>query len=192
MGSFTVLRDVGFTLKKLIKDNIPELSDENSILFDSPADIEPATTAKLSVFLYQIMENSHLRNIEPVFKGTNQMEYPPLTVDLFFLFTPYAQNRETELIILERLLQIFHDNPVLKEQVLQGNLKKSGNDEIRVVPNILALEELNKLWGTFPNKAYKLSASYMLTPVKIPSERIKDITRVIEKDIELYLLSDKK
>ena len=39
MGSFTVLRDVGDTLKILLKENISELSDEGAILFDSPADI---------------------------------------------------------------------------------------------------------------------------------------------------------
>jgi len=183
MGSFTVLRDVCNTLKKLLKDNIPQLSDENSIVFDSPADIESANTNRLSVFLYQISENSHLRNTEPIPKGTNQMYYPPLTVDLFYLFIPYAQSRETEFIILERLMQIFHDNSVLKEQMLQGNLKANGNDEIRVVPNSLTLEELNKLWGTFPNKAYKLSVSYMLTPVRIPAEKEIDFTRITEKII---------
>lgn len=193
MGSFTVLRDVGDTLKILLKENISELSDEGSILFDSPADIvQPVTTAKLSIFLYQIAGNSHLRNAEPETIGTNQMEYPPLAVDLFYIFTPYAQNRETEFIILEKIMQIFHNNSVLKEQMLQGSLNASGNNEIRVVLNALTLEELNKLWGMFPNKAFKLPLSYMLTPVKIPSEKAKEFTRVIEKDINLYLIGDKK
>src|SRR5512139_1885283 len=98
MGSFTTLRDVCNTLKKLLKDNVPELSDENSIVFDSPADIESANTNRLSVFLYQISDNSYLRNTEPIPRGANQMYYPPLTVELFYLFIPYAQNRETELI----------------------------------------------------------------------------------------------
>lgn len=185
MAGFTVLRDVGETLKKLLKDNISELSDESSILFDSPADIEPTTT-KLSIFLYQIVENSHLRNSGPVPINTDKMQYPPLTLDLLYLFTPYAQNRETEFIILERLMQIFHDKSVLRQEMLQGNLMTSGNDEIRVIPNSLTLEELNKLWGTFPNKAFKLSASYMLTPVRIPSERKIDIKRVEKKDIDMY------
>lgn len=193
MGSFTVLRDVGDTLKILLKENISELSDEGSILFDSPADIvQPVTSAKLSIFLYQIAGNSHLRNAEPETIGTNQMEYPPLAVDLFYIFTPYAQNRETEFIILEKIMQIFHNNSVLKEQMLQGSLNASGNNEIRVVLNALTLEELNKLWGMFPNKAFKLPLSYMLTPVKIPSEKAKEFTRVIEKDINLYLIGDKK
>lgn len=193
MGSFTILRDVGNTLKKLLKDNITELSDEDSILFNSPADIvQPTTTAKLSIFLYQITGNSHLRNAEPEPIGINQVGYPPLALDLFYLFTPYAQNRETEFIVLEKIMQIFHDNSVLKKQMLQGSLKASGNDEIRVVLNTPTLEELNKLWGMFPNKAFKLPVSYMLTPVKIPSEKTKEFTRVIEKDIDLYLIGDEK
>lgn len=193
MGSFTIFRDVGDTLKKILKDNVTELSEENSILFESPADIaQPTTTAKLSIFLYQIIKNPYLSNAEPEPVGTTQMQYPPLSVDLFYLFTPYAQNKETEFIILEKIMLIFHDNPILKGQMLQGNLMASGNDEIRVVPNVLTLEELNKLWGMLPNKSYKLSVSYMLTPVRIPSEKTKDITRVIEKDINLYLIDNKK
>ena len=181
-----ILRDVGETLKKLLQQKIPELADENSIVFDSPADIESTTTPKLSVFLYQVIENSYMRNAELNPVNLTQMQYPPLIVDLFYLFTPYAQNRETELIILEKLMQVFHDNSVFKGEMLKESLKGSGNEEIRVIANNISFEDLNKLWERFPNKTFKLSISYILTPVRIPSERKKDLTRVIEKSINLY------
>ncbi len=186
MGSLTVLRDVNETIRKLLKQNISELSDENSIIFDSPGEIESTTTPRLSVFLYNISENSYLRNTEPEPVNLNQMQYPPITLDLYYIFTPYAQNRETELIILEGLMQTLYDNSVFRGDILQGNLAGSGNEKIRVTPNNLTLDELNKLWSIFPNKAFKLSVSYMLTPVKIPSVRKRDITRVVEKDIAFY------
>lgn len=184
----TVLRDVGETMKEFIRQNIPELSGEDSVLFDSPADIKPKAVTILSIFLYQVVINSHLRNIEPMPVGLDQLEYPPLIVDLFYLFTPYAQNRETELIVLERVMQIFHDHSVLKGEILQGTLEESGNDKIRVVANSLSSEDLSKLWERFPETAFKLSISYLVTPVKIASERKKDITRVIEKNINLYTI----
>ena len=186
----TVLRDAGESLKILIKTNIPELSDENAILLVSPADMETATTPKLSVFLYQVSENVHFRNagMEPAgpISTKQKMQYPPLTVDLLYLFTPYGQNRETELIIMERLMQTFHDNALMRGDQLLGCLQQAGNSELKIIPNTLSLEDLNKLWGIFPNKAFKLSASYILTPVSIPSAREKTATRVVEKDINIY------
>lgn len=183
----TILRDVGESVKELLRQKISELSDENTILFDSPADIEDTTIPKLSMFLYQIVENGHLRNVEPKSTGIDQTRYPPLALDLYYIFTPFANNRETEVIILERIMQIFYDNAVIKGEMLALSLKESGNDEIRIIPNNLSFEELNKLWERFPNKNFKLSVSYILTPVKIPSEKPDTIIkRVIEKDIKVY------
>lgn len=187
-----IIRDVGESLKKFLQQKISELSDENSIIFDSPADIEPAANTRLSIFLYQIVENSFLRNVESEPVGIDQMRYPPLTLDLHYLFTPYAKNRETELIILERLIQVFHDNAVFKGKMLTESLKGSGNEEIRVVPETFKFEDINKLWERFPNRAFKLSVSYILTPVTIPSEITIKIKRVVEKDMGLHRMGGEK
>jgi hypothetical protein len=40
---------------------------------------------------------------------------------------------------------------------------------------------MNRLWGIFPNKPYRLSVAYLVTPVKVPSGRIVAIKRVLEK-----------
>ena len=185
----TILLDISESLRDLILKKIDELPDENSIVLDSPADIEPNSITRLSIFLYQIVENSFLKNAGPKYVGINQMRNPPLSIDLHYLFTPYAKNRETELIILEKLMQVFHDNPVLKGELLKESLKVSGNDEIRIVPNNVNFEEINKLWERFPDKAFKLSLSCIITPVYIPSEKPPvTIKRVMEKEIDIYEL----
>jgi hypothetical protein len=84
-------------------------------------------------------------------------------------------------------MQVLYDNSVLRGDLLKGGLKGAGNEEIRVVPNNLTFEEINKLWERFPNKPFKLSASYILSPVRIPSGKpIEIIKRVMEKDIDVY------
>ncbi len=182
-----IILDIGDSLRNLLLKKISELPDENAIVLDSPADIETNSNTRLSIFLYQIVENSFLKNIGPEYVGRNEMRNPPLFLDFYYLFTPYAKNRETELIIIEKLLQVFYDNPVLKKELLKGSLKESGNDEIRIVPNNVNFEEINKLWERFPNKAFKLSVSCILTPVRIPSEKpLTMITRVMEKEIDIH------
>jgi hypothetical protein len=183
----TVLRDVGVTLRELVQPKISGLANPNSVVFKSPADIEATGSTVLSIFLYQIVENGFLRNIEREQIDTTHMRYPPLILDLYYIFTPYAKDIETELLIMEELMQIFHDTSVLREDMLQGDLIASGNDEIRIIPNNFTFEEINKLWERFPNRSYKLSASYILSPVRIPSAKEPaKITRVIEKDIRVY------
>lgn len=188
MSSFTVLRDVSDTLKMLFKANIPELTDENAIVFESPAEIEPSTSAKLSVFLYQITENVHLRNLPPVITD-NRMHDPPMVVDLHYMFTPYATSRETELIILERVLQIMHDHSVLEGEILQGQLREGeDNQAIKAVTCQLSFDEVNKFWERFPNKPFKLSVSYLLSPVVIASEHYETFPIVQERRINVHSL----
>lgn len=183
MSSYTLIRDVSNTLKKLISQNIAELTSENSILFDSPGEVESGTITRLSIFLYQVEPNPFTRNLGDIPVGNAKLRYPPVSVDLNYMFTPYAQYRETEFIVLEKLVQLFHDNAVLKENQLEGNLQQSDNSEIRIVPVTLTLDELNKLWGIFPNKSYKLQICYKLTPVYIPSSKVRDIARVETPEI---------
>jgi Pvc16 N-terminal domain len=177
MASPTVLRDIGVTVKKLLQSSIDELAATST---------SSTATDVLSIFLYQVGESAHLRNVEPSPIGTEKMEYPPVTIDLHYMFTAYAQNRDTELMILGKLMQVFRRYAVLRGDVLQGALQTTGNDEIRVVPNVLSLDELNKIWSLFPNKGLKLSLSYMLTPVRIPSENVIDITRVQQREITVH------
>lgn len=188
-----ILRDVGETLKKLVDaQKIPNLKTDG-IVFDSPADITAANDAKLSIFLYRAVENSHLRNIQPEPIGLDKMRPPPLTLDLHYLFTPFCKDIATELIILESIMQIFYDSSVLKGDLLEDSLKESGNNEIRIVPDNSSFEEAGKVWERFPNKDYKLSVSYILSPVKIPSGKpVTTITRVLEKEINMYKLEAEK
>ncbi|MCL6590426.1 MAG: DUF4255 domain-containing protein [Firmicutes bacterium] len=199
MPLLNVLRDLDETLKLLIKEHLkadfPEFAYDDSITFESPADIDAAslTTAKVSIFLYQIVENSYLKNDDRVLYDNNHLQHRPLILDVYYLFTPYARNKETEHTILERIMTTFHDYQVLKGAVLQGGLINSGNQEIRTVSHSFSFEEINKLWERFPNKPFKLSVAYMLTPIRVPSAKEPEaVTRVTEKIIDFYSMGDPK
>lgn len=193
MALYNILHDVDDTLRSLAKthlqDEFPEFRFDNAFTFDSPADIDASTltTAKVSIFLYQIVENSYLKNNDRELNNDEQMQYPPLFLDLYYLFTPYASERDKEHTLLERVMTAFHDHPVLKEPVLQGNLINGGNTEIKTVSHSFSFDEINKLWERFPNKPFKLSVAYMLTPVKVLSgKEPEQVHRVTEKIIDMY------
>jgi hypothetical protein len=181
MAQTTVLRDVSSLMKYLLKSQITELTDDSSITFNSPAEIEETTTPKLSLFLFQVTENTQLRNCEPVYDpNTQQLIAPPVTMDLYYLFTPYANARETELVILENIIGLFQNQLILKNidqgseddqqeiKSLQESLAATGNEDLRIVPMNVPLEELSRLWERFASKPYKLAVTYLVTPVRIP------------------------
>lgn len=198
MVEYNVIRDLSNSLKELLMDRLhkyfpDEFNDDTAITFDSPADIDSNSitgTAKLSIFLYDIVENSHFRNNGPIPDGANKLIRSPLTLDLFYLFIPYAPKRETEMMILEKIMLIFYDHAVLKGEVLNNQLLKSGNEEIRVNSHSFSFEEVNKLWERFLNKPFKLSVSYQFTPIKIASEREEMINRVAERVINIHPMED--
>jgi len=182
----TVIRDVSTSLKTLLKENVAELNDDNFITFGSPSDVD-ATNISLSMCLYYLTESPSMRNSEkdPIV-GTNQFYAPPAYLDLYYLMTPYAKDRDTELLILGKIFQLFHEHAVLSDNDLKGNLIACGNEKIRISYNNLSLQDIKQLWEVFPGKPAKLSLSYLVSPVRLPSEQIMTIPRVLERDLGVY------
>jgi hypothetical protein len=174
MADYTVISDIGETL----------------IALCSPGDVEDGSI-HLSLFLYRIEENEHLKNQDVWQVDNNTIQYKPITLDLFYMMTAYSsladvteKNRETHRI-LGRAIQIFYDNAILKGSVLQGNL--AGTDtEFRIVLTTMSMENITQMWSSFNEKSYKPSVFYLITPVPIDSTEQSDTERVIEKDMRYY------
>jgi Pvc16 N-terminal domain len=181
----TIIRDVGNTLKELLESNIPAL--RTNVSFNSPAEMQgPAGDRRLlSLFLYQLSENTHMRNREFAIPEPERLVYPPVILDLYYLLTPYAQEREDEFDLLERVVRVFYDNAALRGSALKGMLLESGNEPLRIVTNPLSLEDLNHLWNTFA-KPFKVSVAYLVTPISIPSIRELGARRVVRKETRSY------
>ena len=195
MSDYTAIADVGETLKKLLWDNIkndPQASDiiksEPQITLSSPEEIK--SNEKLSLFLYQVTENVYLKNEEMQMLNSTELKYPPLTLSLFYLVTSHTGNSDNDHIILGKVMQIFHDDSVLRGSVLHENLV---GEELRLILNPLSTEELNKIWSVMSRtKPYKLSVCYEVTPVRIDSMREREVTRVTERELEKYMIRVEK
>lgn len=185
MSDFTVIGDVGETLKKLLEDDPwTGIMPKPEITFKSPKEIEEAggNTNKVSVFLYQIHENPYLKNEEPLRIDDANLRIPPLVLDLLYLVTPYSDDKTQEKYFLGKVMQIFYDNAVLSGTALQGTLSGS-DEEIKLLLNTLSLDDLTKIWSAFQNVGYRLSLSYLVTPIKIDSTREPGVRRVVSKEM---------
>lgn len=186
MSNYTVIGDVSETLQKLLEDDPwTGISPKPMISLKSPKEIinESGNPNKVLIFLYQITENIFLKNENMQIIDSNRMLQPPLFLELFYLVTTYSNDPAQEKYILGKVMQVFFNNPVLSGSVLKGSLSGS-NNEIKIIFNPLSIDDLTKLWGTFQDVPYKLSISYMVTPVLIDSSIEMSMQRVISKEID--------
>jgi hypothetical protein len=185
VGDHGAIADASDSLMKLLRDALTGLVASDHVTLASPADIELDTAPWLALFLYHVLPNPHLvnRGLERIDATTTRQA--ATAVDLYYLFVPYAQNREDEQKILGRTVQALAAIPVLHGSWLVGSLAGS-KDQIRVTPHPLQLEEQLRLWNAFANQSYKLSATFLMTPVEIESSVAPIVSpTVVERRLEM-------
>lgn len=181
-----VIADVGATLRQVLRDQIADLAPEGRVVFDSPAEVEVTTEPRLGLFLYQVLETPQMRNQPPESDGlSGARRYQ--TVDLFYLVTPYTQQMEDGHRLLGRVMRVFFEHAVLQGSILQGSLADIGQP-LRILLHPLTPEEINRVWGLFPNKPYRLSIAYQVTPVKVFGGPTGLAGRVIARELEYVQL----
>jgi hypothetical protein len=142
----------------------------------------------LSLFLYSIRESGDNRRTQMIARGTDEIQFPPMVVDLNYLLTVQSpaelQTRALdEQRILGKAMQVLYDNSVLRNSMAVGTLADNG-EEVRIVMESLSGEALLKMWN-FADTPYRLSISYTVGPVNIDSTRIKTTKRVTERDFRI-------
>lgn len=191
MSDYRAIADVGETLVELLRDKIFEITHQipkESIVLASPGEIEDKDNVRLSLFLYQILENPHLKNQEMQIKDHSTLKFPPIALDLYYMLTSYpsgtldlTDRTKEEHNILGMGIQILNDNVVLTGSALKGSLAMN-NDEFHITLNPVSLDEMTKMWTTFPGKPFRSSFCFLVTPVSIDSNRELGIQRVISKE----------
>ena len=186
MSKHTVLQDIGLTLKHLLEKNIPPtLVSPDNIELESPNKAGDESVRRVSLFLFKVEENPHLKNQERHRMDHTKLKPAPLSLDLYYLITPFANDRSDEHLILGKVMQIVYDHAIIRVPVLRGDLEGS-DDEFRVTLFSLPFEEMFQLWQSFSERSFNLSVCYKVTPVEIDSTREIDANRVVEKQDQYY------
>ncbi len=197
MSDYRAIADVGETLIGLLRDKMEDLIPTDSIILASPGEIDAKDNVRLSLFLYQVLENAHLKNQEIQVTDPTKVTFPPQILELYYMLTSHVSSGEQDKTekaleehrVLGRALQVLHDNSVLSGSLLKGNLDK--NDELHITLTLPSLDDLTKIWTTFAGRPFKSSVCYVVTPVRIDSAREMSVQRVISKEMD-YMQTVKK
>jgi hypothetical protein len=125
----------------------------------------------ISLFLYKVQENPTLKNVDwQVKRGEpNQLVPPPVSLNLFYLMTPYAPNdpqtgNSTAHEILGEAMRVFYENPIVPQDYLAAGLVDT-MEQIKIMLNTLDLDELSQVWNTF-TEPFRLSTLYEVSVVQ--------------------------
>lgn len=159
MSAFTVLHDTSLELRRQVFTALvatPDvdfaLDDEDRISLRPPGEDLP-DTAVASLYLFHLDIDKHLRNQRPLPdpEAADLFHPPPLPLQLRYLFTPVAPDEATNQLLLGRVLQHFHDVPVLESFAGTpiGDSGGAAGPGLRVRHEMLSMEQLAQLWNAF-------------------------------------------
>jgi hypothetical protein len=188
MGDHGVLRDLGETLRGVLWEAFEGtglISNENEINLEDPKE---SPGKELKIFMFGVQEQTEMRNLPPVVAdgaaGKRDYTVRPaptyLTVDL--LIVPSKQNAPDNLEVAGKVLEIFYDRPVIRGPFLRGEGLAGSDAELRVLLHPISLDDLTKLWSSFPDTKFKLSLCYRVYNVPLDSRRAEPAAAV--KSIE--------
>jgi hypothetical protein len=169
MSASTAIGLVSESLRNLL---VGEMQLNPSVDVTILAPDEGGGNRRINLFLYQVQENPTFKNMDWQLKpGTNNVLIPPpLSLNLFYLMTPYAQNdaqtgNATAHAILGEAMRVFYENPIVPQTHLADGLEEA-REQIQIIQNTLNMEELARVWGTF-TQPLRLSILYQVSVVQI-------------------------
>lgn len=185
MAKYTVIADTGQRLVEILREAlVPQvITNPGEIDLRSPED---RGDVSLGIFLYDIGESEDIYQ-----RGTviyrERMSKAPIYLNLYYMLTAYSNadvkyRMVQEERILGRVIQLFHDYPVIPLEEIDAN-KVSGTD-LHVQLLRLDADARSKIWD-FPNVGRRLSLFYKVSPVTIDSGISREFVRVTEADINV-------
>jgi hypothetical protein len=172
MANVLAIHSVGTSLVTYLRNTYPsELRTAHPCEFKLFASAEMGSTEErgttLSLYLYRITMNEHVRNV----RSTNDLVRVdvPMSVDLHFLLTVWADNALAEQTILTWAMRQLHQRPVLDRSTLSPEGGWDPSDIVHVIPAELNHEDLMRIWDAL-EPSYRLSLSYSARVVRIDPE----------------------
>jgi hypothetical protein len=177
MSSSTVIRETSNLLKDLLKAGLTTPTNLNpTVELANPAD--EAEEKDLSIWLYQVSVDPHLRNRSNLRTATDGQRIPPLPLELTYLLTPLHIDEEANQTTLGRALQILYDNAILKLSA------KNVVEDLHLSICQRSIQELADVWEAL-QKPYRLSICFEVRSVNLDSEREEAAGRIAERETAL-------
>jgi hypothetical protein len=173
MANVRAIYSVGNSIVTYLRNAYPEpLRVQQPCTFSvlTGAELEdvPNQGTTLSLLLYRVTMDQHLRNLG---QATDVGERDaPLSVDLHYLMTVWADSASIEQSILAWAMYELHTRPVLDASSLTPEAGWGRGDVVQIIPAELSNEDIMRIWDAL-EPSYRLSVSYIARVVRIELDR---------------------
>jgi hypothetical protein len=178
VSAHTIINDVTLELRRRIFSAMNSavgvtlgFADEATNIVLEPPHKGPDSGTRMSLYLYHIGINNEQRNQRMLAQPgrDDELRLSPLPLELKYLVTP-IDDEESNQLIMGRLLQFVYDSPYIDSITNQaiGNSFGGASRVLRIVPDLLNVEQLSQLWNAF-NQPYRLSLAFQVDVVALDS-----------------------
>jgi hypothetical protein len=169
MSASTAIGMVSASLRNLL---VGEMRLTPAVPVTVLAPDEKSDARRINLFLYKITENAFLKNQDWTLQpgDPSRVVDAPLSLNLFYLLTPYAQNdpvtgNASAHQILGEAMRVLYENPTVPAAHLDPGLV-GAREQLQIAGYGLDPEELSRLWSTF-SQPFRLSVVYQVATVQL-------------------------
>lgn len=185
MSNYLAIATVSACLYQILQNPVSAAVSGANVGFGRPQNSTGTTQSgpMVNAYLYQVTPNAAYRNVDlPTRRGDGTLVKKTLTaLDLHYLFTFTGDDTKLEpQLMLGVVTSTLNAQPYISTQNITGAVKSfpilngSGLDtqveRVRFTPSALTLDEFTKLWSSFFQVEYALSAAYQASVVLIESD----------------------
>src|SRR5581483_6001826 len=173
MANVFAIHSVGQSIAYYLSKTYPkELSDPRPCAFRVVAShdlvkAEEFANTTISIYLYRITVNEYLRNAARAISPTDVNV--PLTLDLHYLITAWANDFLTEHLIMAWAMRALYQRQTLTAAELSPEANWGPSDIVTLVPSELSTQDVMRIWDVFEPK-YRLSVTYVARAVRIDAD----------------------
>jgi hypothetical protein len=174
MANVFATHSVGNSLITYLKNAYPEplrtdLPFDFRLISSGELAAGPEPQKTVTLFLYRITQNEYLRgrNLPSDQPDAN----PPLSIDLHYLLTAWADNALAEHTVLSWVMRELQIHPVLDSSALSPEAQWAPSDLVQFIPAELSDDQLFRIWDLLEPNLH-LSVSYIARVVRIDTDTI--------------------
>lgn len=185
MSDHRSLAAVTTSLRRLLEDRMGAITID---VDNTPATLN-GTSALVNLYLYRVERNPFTSNFDWAPDALGTLHAPPFGLNLHYLITPYGPTQTEIQRTLGEVMQVLHDQPVLRagHPLLPPELAEIV-EELRIVPRTLPLHEMLDLWRAFGERAFRLSLVYEVSAVLVDSLLTRTVHPVQQRVLDVGVL----
>ena len=173
MGDFTAISAASHALKTLLEtyvtsETVAPLAG-TPIELRTPEELRAANVRNaISLWCYRVVRSADVLNQPEVRISPDRVKRRPFPLELHYLVTPLAIAAADEQTLMGRVIQVFHDNAIMRGAAIPASVAPVLPSEMRLNFEALSLEELTRVWHSL-KADYQLSVSYQVQMLEIES-----------------------